>query len=101
MIIVDNIPNMHNTGFFPDCYLLSVIDGSIWIPHFARYLEIFKKLNFQVVKWKSTFICKMLSQSELETEVSRLATIFGSPPTPPRAPDQRISSEFLLFTECL
>jgi len=35
----------------------------------------------------------------LESEVSRLATIFGSPPTPPRAPDQRFSSEFLLFTE--
>jgi len=32
---------MHNTGFFQDCYLLSVTDGSIWIPHLARYSEIF------------------------------------------------------------
>jgi len=56
LIIVENSPNMHNTGFFPDCYLLSVTDGSIWIPYLARYSEIFKKPNFEVVKWKSTFI---------------------------------------------
>ena len=31
-MFVDNSPNMHNTGFFPDSYLLSVTDGSIWIP---------------------------------------------------------------------
>jgi len=53
---VDNSPHMHNTGFFPDCYLLSVTDGYIWIPYLARYLEIFKKPYFQAVKWKSTFI---------------------------------------------
>ena len=73
---------MHNTGFFPDCYLLSVTDWSISIPYHARYSEIFKKPNFQPVKWKYTFIRKMLSQAELEIEGSRLATIFGSPPTP-------------------
>jgi len=44
LIIVDNSPNMHNTGFFPDYYyLLSVTNGSIWIPYLARYSEIFKK----------------------------------------------------------
>ena len=44
LIIVDNRPNMHNTGFFPDCYyLLSVTNGSIWIPYLTRYSEIFKK----------------------------------------------------------
>jgi len=37
---------MHNTGFFPDCQLLSVTDGSIWIPYLTRYSEIFKKPNF-------------------------------------------------------
>jgi len=81
---VDHSPLMHNTGFFPDCQLLSVTDGSIWIPYLARYPEIFQKPNFQVVKWKSTFIRKMLSQAELETEGSGLATIFGLPPTPPQ-----------------
>jgi len=81
LIIVDNSPNMHNTGFFPDCYLFSVTNGSIWIPHLARHLEIFKKPNFQVVKFKSTFIWKILSQAELETEGLCLATIFGSPLT--------------------
>jgi len=55
---MDNSPNMHNTGFFPVC------DGSIWILYLARYSKIFKKPNFQVVKWKSTFIWKMLSQAE-------------------------------------
>ena len=50
------------------------------IPYLARYLEIFKKPNFQVVKCKPTFIWKILSQ--LETEGSGLATIFGLPPTP-------------------
>jgi len=70
LIIVDNSPNLHNTGFFPDCFLLSVTNGSIWIPYLARYSEIFKKPNFQVVKWKSTFIWKMLSQAELVTERS-------------------------------
>jgi len=65
LIIVDNSPNMHNTGFFPDCYILSVTDGSLWIPFLARYSEIFKKPNFQVIKWKSTFIWQMLCQAEL------------------------------------
>ena len=64
-IIVDNSPNMHNTGFFPDCYLLSLTDGSILIPYLARYSKIFKKPNFQAIKRKSTFIWKMLSQEEL------------------------------------
>ena len=41
--------NLHNTGFFPDYNLLSVTDGSIWIPYLARHSEIFKKPNFQVV----------------------------------------------------
>ena len=45
LIIVDN---SNNKGFLPDCYLLSVTDGSIWIPYLARYLEIFKKPDFQV-----------------------------------------------------
>ena len=62
LIIVGNSPNMHNTGFFPDCHLLSLTDGSIWIPYLARYSEIFKKSDFQVVKWKSTFIWKTLSR---------------------------------------
>jgi len=44
---------MHDTGYFPDCYLLSVTDRSIWIPYLARYSEIFKKTNFEEVKWKS------------------------------------------------
>jgi len=82
LIIVDNCPHMHNTGFFPNCSLLSATNGSIWIPYLARYSEIFKKPNLQVVKWKSTFIWKILSQAELETEGSCLSTIFGSPPTP-------------------
>jgi len=56
MIIVDTSPLMHNTGFYPDCQLLAVTDWSIWIPYLARYSEIFKKPNFQVVKWKSTFL---------------------------------------------
>jgi len=73
---------MHNTGSFPDCCLLSVTDGCIWIPYLARYLEIFKKPNFKVVKSKPTFIWKMLSRAELETEGSGLAAIFGLPPTP-------------------
>jgi len=68
LIFVDNSPNLHNTGLFPDCYLLSITDKSIWIPYFARYSDIFRKPNFQVVKWKSTFIWKILSQAELETE---------------------------------
>jgi len=61
MIIVDsddNSPNMHNTGFsvkLSDCLLLSVTNGSIWIPYLAKYLEIFKKPNLEVVKW-TTFI---------------------------------------------
>ena len=29
-------------------------DGCIWIPYLARYLEIFKKPNFQVVECKPT-----------------------------------------------
>jgi len=49
LIFVDNSPSMHNTDFFPDSYLLSVTNGSIWIPYLARYSEIFKKPNFQVV----------------------------------------------------
>jgi len=83
LMIVDNSPNMHTTGLFPDGYLLSVTDGSIWIPYLARYLQTLMKPNFQVVKWESTFIWKMpLSQAELETEGSCLATMFGSPPNP-------------------
>jgi len=50
---VDNSPNMHNTCFFSDCLLLSVTNGSIWIPHPAKYSEIFEKHNREVVKWKS------------------------------------------------
>ena len=61
LIFVDNSPNMHNTCFFPDCLLLSVAYGSIWISYLARYSEIFKKPNLEVVKWRSTFIWKMLS----------------------------------------
>jgi len=72
----DDSPNMHNASFFLDCYLLLVTDGSIWIPYLARYSEIFKKPNFQVVKWKSTFIWKILSQAEWETEGSRLVQSF-------------------------
>jgi len=49
-MIVDNSPNVHNTGFFLDCHLLSVTDGSICIPYLARYLEIFREPDFQVVK---------------------------------------------------
>jgi len=81
---INHIISLHNTGFFPDCCLLSVTNGSIWIPYLARYSEIFKKPNFQVVKaWsKFTFIWKMLSQTELETKGSRLATIFSLSPTP-------------------
>jgi len=45
LIILDNSPHMHNTGFFSDCCLLSVTDGSIWIPYLARYSEMFKKPN--------------------------------------------------------
>jgi len=50
LTIVDNSPNMHNTCFF------------VWIPYLARYSEIFRKPNFQVVIWKSAFIWKMLSR---------------------------------------
>jgi len=84
----DNSSNIHNTGFFPDCQLLSVTDGSICIPYLARYSEIFKEPNFQVVKWKSTFIWnfEIPLQSESETERSRgLPKVyilwFGSHPT--------------------
>jgi len=28
---------MHTACFFPDCYLLSVTEGSIWIPCLARF----------------------------------------------------------------
>jgi len=58
VMIADNNPHLHNTGYFLDCYLLSVTDRSIWIPYLARYSERIKKHNFQVVKWKSTFIWK-------------------------------------------
>jgi len=74
---VDNCPHIHNAGFFPDCCFLTVIYGCIWIPYVARYSEIFKKSNFQVLRWKSS-----LKNAELETEGPRLSTIFGSPPTP-------------------
>jgi len=50
---------------------------------FVGISEIFKKLNFKLVKWQSTFIWNVLSQAELETEGLCLATIFGLPPTPP------------------
>jgi len=74
---------MHNTGFFPNCCLLSVTNGSIWIPYLARYSEIFKKPNFQVVKWKSMFIWKMLSQAKLENEVTFGYDLwFASHPSP-------------------
>jgi len=69
---------MHNAGFFPDCHLLSLINGSIWIPYLARYSEVIKKPNFQL---KNDF------QAEFETEGSRFATIFGLPPTHLRVPD--------------
>jgi len=29
LIIVDNSPSMHNTGFFPNCYLLSVLSPGL------------------------------------------------------------------------
>jgi len=48
MLFVDNSPNMHNTGFFQGCILLSVTNVSIWILCLVRYSEIFKKPNFQV-----------------------------------------------------
>ena len=82
LIIVDNSPNMHNTGLFPDCQLLSLTHGSIWIPYLARYSEIFKKLNFQVVKLEVHVHLKNAFQAELETEGLCLARIFGLPPTP-------------------
>jgi len=88
---------MHNTGLFPDCRILSVTDGCIWIPYLARYLEIIKKPNFQVVKCKPTFIWKMLSQAELETEGSGLATIFGLPPTPRQ--DRHLSCLWVCLTQ--
>jgi len=75
---------MHNIGFFPDCHLLSVTDGSIWIPSLARYSEIFEKPNFQVVKMEFHVHLKNDFQAEMETEGSRLATILGLPPTPRR-----------------
>ena len=59
LIIVDNSPNMHNTCFFPDCQLLSLTDGSIGSLFLARYSEIFKEPNFQVVKVNSMFIWKI------------------------------------------
>ena len=61
-----------------------VRSNKVAIPYLARYSEIFKKRNSQVVEWKSTFIRKILSQAELETEGSGLATILGLPPTPPQ-----------------
>ena len=65
---MDNSPNMYNTCFFPDCQLLSVTNGSIWIPFLARYLEIFKKPNSQVVKMKFHVHLKNAFQAEMETE---------------------------------
>ena len=105
LIIVDNCPHMHTTGFFPDCWLLSVTNGCIWIPYLARYLEIFKKPNLQVVKCKPTFIWKMLSQAELRTEGSGLATIFGLPPAPRPEPVLSVPGNQIynniLFVFCL
>jgi len=72
---------MHNTGFFPDCHLLSLTNGSIWILYLARYSEIFKKPNFPGSKMEVHVHLKNAFQVELETEGSRLATIFGLPPT--------------------
>jgi len=56
VIIADNSPNLYNISFFPDRQNFSVTDGSIWIQYLFRYSEIFQKLNFHVVRWKSTFV---------------------------------------------
>ena len=48
LIIVGNSPNMRETGFFLDCWLLFITDGYIWIPYLARYPEKFTKPSFQV-----------------------------------------------------
>jgi len=53
LTIVDNSTNLHNTGFFQNCFLLSVTYGCIWIPYLARYLEIFKKPNFSGSKMQA------------------------------------------------
>jgi len=86
---VDNSSNKHHTGFFPDCHLLSLIDGSIWIPYLARYSEIFGDIQepqFSGSKMEVHVHLKIAFQAELETEGSRLAAIFGAifglPPTP-------------------
>jgi len=82
LLSVDNSPNMHNTGFFPDCLLLSVTNGSIWKLYLARYSETFKQPNFQVVKWKFTFIWKMLSEKERSGGTSEFYTLcFDSHPS--------------------
>jgi len=76
---------MHNTGFFPDCHLLSLTDGSIWIPYLARYSEIFgdiQETQFSGSEMEVHVHLKIAFQAELETEESRSATIFGLPSTP-------------------
>jgi len=52
----------------------------------ARRLRGWSPSACRAPKLKSTFIWKMLSQAELETERSHLATIFGLPPTPREDP---------------
>ena len=40
LIIVNNSPNMRNAGYFPDCCLFSVTNGSIQILYLARDSKI-------------------------------------------------------------
>ena len=69
------------TGFFPDCRLLSLT----WVHLDTVSRQIFKDIwrtQFSGSKMEVHVHLKNTFQAELETEGSRLATIFGLPPTP-------------------
>jgi len=64
LIIVDNSPSMHNTGFFPDCQLLSVTDGFISYNRGSRTL--FRTyLSRNCSERSQPFPCRVLEQDRL------------------------------------
>jgi len=123
---------MHNTGFFPDCYLLSATDGCVCcFVSLTRYWEIVAvpgcpRVNRPgIITWGGRMLTLHLnygpfrsrqifgdiqethfSGSIVEVHVhlkttfpggigiegSRLATIFGSPPTPHHSIIMRLAS---------
>jgi len=85
LIIVVNSPNMHNTGFFLDCLLLSVSNGFIWMLYLARYSEILKIPNFWGSKMEDYIHLKKNSRRNRKKSDQvghQNSTIFGLLPTP-------------------